>query len=129
MPGSKAVQSALYQLYRFFGGSQGRGADTAATAMSRPVPIPAARVQASLDELRGLFDKLSQSVAIADYHSPNLPLIYVNAAFTDLTGYSVNDAIGRPCGFMIGENLDQPEWSDFKEKIGLGLPASAAFQC
>jgi len=129
MAGSKAVQSALYQLYRLFGGPQGSRADTASPANSMPVPVPVTRAQASLDELRGLFDKLSQCVAIADYHSPNLPLIYVNAAFTNLTGYSVSDAIGRPCGFMIGENLDQPEWSEFKEKIGLGLPASAAFQC
>ncbi|RVU38789.1 PAS domain S-box protein [Hwanghaeella grinnelliae] len=122
MAGPNAVHSALQRLSRFFGGLRNHraAADRAnATAGSQP----------SLDELTGLFDKLNQSVAIADYRSPTIPLIYVNAAFTELTGYAVEDALGCPCGFMLGENLDQPEWHDFKEKIGQGLPTSAAFQC
>lgn len=120
MVGSNAVQSALHRVSRLFSGSEEIQADSQAAASGSRL---------SLDELRGLFDKLYQSVIIADCRSPNLPLIHVNAAFSDLTGYAPEDAIGRPCGFMLGEKFDQPEWNDFKDKIGRGLPASAAFQC
>lgn len=120
MVGSNAVQSTLHRVSRFFASSENihAGPDMRASG---------ARV--SLDELCGLFDKLDQSVAIADCRSPNLPLIHVNAAFSKMTGYALRDAVGRPCGFMIDANLDQPEWRDFKGKITQGQPASAAFQC
>lgn len=50
----------------------------------------------------------SQGVVIADARLPDMPLVYVNAAFTKITGYSPEEALGRNCRFLhVGED-DQP---------------------
>ncbi|MBB3329739.1 diguanylate cyclase (GGDEF)-like protein/PAS domain S-box-containing protein [Halomonas campaniensis] len=45
-------------------------------------------------------------VVIVDANRPDLPIIYVNAAFERLTGYSRQEAQGRNCRFLQGENTD-----------------------
>ncbi|WP_425404276.1 PAS domain S-box protein [Hwanghaeella sp.] len=122
MDGSKAVQGALGGIFRLFRASpdSGPGPQSIANEMQAPTP---------LGELKSVFEKLNQSVAVADYRQPGLPLIYVNRAFTDLTGFSADEAIGRPCGFLMGDDREQPEWIDFKTNVQQGQPASAAFLC
>jgi len=44
----------------------------------------------------------TNGVVIADALLPDMPLVYVNAAFEDLTGYSSADIIGRNCRFLQG---------------------------
>lgn len=53
------------------------------------------------------------SMVIADPHQADCPLIYVNRAFTDMTGYSAREAIGRNCRFLQGEDTSE----DDKEAI------------
>lgn len=48
------------------------------------------------------------SVVIADLRAPDMPLIYVNPAFERITGYSADEAIGRNCRFLQGDDRDQP---------------------
>lgn len=43
-------------------------------------------------------------VVMADATQPHLPLVYVNSAFTDVTGYSAEEALGRNCRFLQGED-------------------------
>ena len=43
-------------------------------------------------------------VVMADATQPHLPLVYVNSAFTDITGYSAEEALGRNCRFLQGED-------------------------
>ena len=48
-------------------------------------------------------------VTIADATRPDEPLIYVNDAFEELTGYSREAAVGRNCRFLQGEaTRDEP---------------------
>lgn len=47
-------------------------------------------------------------ITIADATQPDLPLIYVNKAFTQVTGYSAEEALGRNCRFLQGDDRDQP---------------------
>ena len=49
------------------------------------------------------------SITIADMHQYDLPLIYVNRAFTDLTGYGQELAIGYNCRFLQGPETDRRE--------------------
>ncbi len=39
--------------------------------------------------------------------SPNTPIVYVNNAFTALTGYSADDAIGESPGLLQGPKTDR----------------------
>ncbi|WP_019135604.1 SpoIIE family protein phosphatase [Cellulomonas massiliensis] len=44
---------------------------------------------------------------VSDPRLPDDPLVWVNAAFTRLTGYSAQDALGRNCRFLQGPGTDR----------------------
>ena len=47
-----------------------------------------------------------EGITIADARLPDNPLIYANAGFERLTGYSVSDVLGRNCRFLQGPGTD-----------------------
>ena len=51
----------------------------------------------SLNLLAAVVDKSTFGISIADLKSPGIPLIYVNPAFTKVTGYSAEETIGTQC--------------------------------
>lgn len=48
----------------------------------------------------------TSGVTIADMRRPDQPLIYVNQAFEHLSGYRIEDVLGRNCRFLQGEDTD-----------------------
>lgn len=46
------------------------------------------------------------AMALSDPNLPDCPLVYVNPAFTDLTGYTLEASIGRNCRFLQGPETD-----------------------
>ncbi|PHQ39682.1 hypothetical protein DJ69_04790 [Halorubrum persicum] len=48
-------------------------------------------------------DEAPVGITVADATQPDMPLIYVNAAFERMTGYSPSYAVGRNCRFLQGE--------------------------
>jgi PAS domain S-box-containing protein len=62
------------------------------------------------DALSGLRDRavLATEVAftISDPSQPDDPLVWVNPAFTRITGYPLEDALGRNCRFLQGPATD-----------------------
>lgn len=46
-------------------------------------------------------------ISIADATLPDMPLIYINDAFEQNTGYSALEAIGKNCRFLQGDDRDQ----------------------
>jgi PAS domain S-box-containing protein len=51
----------------------------------------------SLNLLAAVVDNSTFGISIADLKSPGIPLIYVNPAFTKVTGYSAEETIGTQC--------------------------------
>lgn len=51
-------------------------------------------------------DAVPISLSIADPNLDDMPLVYVNRAFTILTGYSKEAALGRNCRFLQGEGSE-----------------------
>jgi len=47
-----------------------------------------------------------EGITIADARLPDMPLIYVNPAFEQVTGYSREEAIGYNCRFLQGAGTD-----------------------
>lgn len=47
-------------------------------------------------------------ITIADARDPDTPLIYVNAGFERITGYLRDEALGRNCRFLQGDETGQP---------------------
>jgi PAS domain S-box-containing protein len=56
-------------------------------------------------------------ISIADASLPDMPLIYINPAFEENTGYTALDAIGRNCRFLQADDRDQPEIAELREAI------------
>ncbi|HSP31872.1 MAG TPA: diguanylate cyclase, partial [Halomonas sp.] len=48
----------------------------------------------------------TNGVIIVDAQISGLPMVYVNAAFERITGYSRSEALGRNCRFLQGEDTD-----------------------
>lgn len=46
------------------------------------------------------------AVCLCDPHEPGLPIVFVNRAFRNLTGYAENEVIGKNCRFLQGPDTD-----------------------
>lgn len=47
------------------------------------------------------------AIIITDHDQPGDPIIYVNPAFQRITGYSLDDVLGRDCGLLVGDDIGQ----------------------
>lgn len=63
-------------------------------------------------------------IAIADMRKPDFPLVYVNNAFTKITGYTKDLAIGYNCRFLQGSETDSVELTRIREALRTGAPYS-----
>ena len=72
-------------------------------------------------ENRSLYEQAaSQSpigTTIADVSRDDNPLVYVNDAFVDLTGYTEAEALGRNCRFLQGESTREEPVAELREAI------------
>src|SRR5215210_3605823 len=59
----------------------------------------------------------SKGILIRDPSLPDNPIVYVNPAFERTTGYSMEEAIGRNCRFLQGEDRDQPSLDELRAAI------------
>lgn len=70
------------------------------TALRAP-PGPAV-----LGDVFTTLDAVASAVMVADGRTERWPLLYVNPAFTRLTGYSRSTALGRSALFLTGPHGD-----------------------
>ncbi|HVJ62886.1 MAG TPA: EAL domain-containing protein [Tahibacter sp.] len=63
------------------------------------------------------FESSQSGMLIADLGRPDMPSIYVNPAFARLTGYPVDEILGRNCRFLQGDDTRQPEIDTIREAI------------
>ena len=59
----------------------------------------------------------AEGITISDPSLPDNPLIYVNEGFTRLTGYPVDEVIGRNCRFLQGHDTDPSTVGEIREAI------------
>ncbi|MEM1048390.1 MAG: ATP-binding protein [Pseudomonadota bacterium] len=57
------------------------------------------------------------NITIADMLRPDAPLAYVNPAFTETTGYALDDVVGRNCRFLQGEHTDPEAVAALRQAI------------
>lgn len=62
--------------------------------------------QQELRRLRQAIDDANVAITLADPSQDNEPLVYVNDAFEEMTGYTVDEVLGRNCRFLQGEATD-----------------------
>jgi PAS domain S-box-containing protein len=87
----------------------------------------AARMTDQLQELSifgSVVDHSIVGITIADMRQPDAPLIYVNNAFTSITGYPKELAVGFNCRFLQGPDTSPDEVHQIREAIKAGRPYS-----
>jgi two-component system cell cycle response regulator len=59
-------------------------------------------------------------LVITEYREGKSLISYVNPAFEELTGYPIDECLGRNCNFLQREDREQPEIEQIREAIKLG---------
>ena len=62
----------------------------------------------------------TNAIVITDPNLPDDPLVYVNPAFEETTGYAAEEALGRNCRFLQGEDRDQPAVEELRRAVREG---------
>lgn len=62
---------------------------------------------ACLEAFKRLFDGSPFPISISDVSLPDAPTVYINPAFTQMTGYTPADIIGRNCRILQGNDILQ----------------------
>ena len=57
--------------------------------------------------LSKILDSCVNGVSLADPDQEDMPLVYVNKAFEEMTGYTLEEAVGRNCRFLQGNEREQ----------------------
>ena len=71
--------------------------------------------------MRRLLDRAvaasSNGIVITDPNLPDNPIVYVNPAFERISGYGVDEVLGRNCRFLQGEDRDQPVLEELRTAL------------
>ena len=65
-----------------------------------------------------------QNFAISDPSLPDNPIVYVLQGFLDLTGYTLNQVLGRHCRFLQGPGTDQAAVDVIRKGLQEGVDTS-----
>jgi PAS domain S-box-containing protein len=94
-----------------------------------PLPMPSGfgPVKTLMEPDFRLMSALSgsqQNFAISDPTLPDNPIVYVSQGFLDLTGYSLDQVLGRNCRFLQGPGTDQSAVDVIRKGIEEGIDTS-----
>ena len=76
-----------------------------------------AQLIADLDRSHRQWESLNAGVVISDALQPDMPIIYVNAMFERMSGYSASEVVGKNCRFLQGSETDQPDLPKLRDAI------------
>lgn len=69
-----------------------------------------------------ILDECVNGVTLADPDIEDMPIVYANKAFENMTGYSQEEIIGRNCRFLQGTDREQVERYKLAEAIANQTP-------
>lgn len=92
--------------------------DLTQTRAATAVPIPLSRLQ----ELA--LEAATEGITISDLRQPDTPIVYVNQGFSLLTGYPLDEVIGRNCRFLQGSDTDPATIARLRDALDRGVACS-----
>ncbi|WP_290653114.1 PAS domain-containing protein [Aquisalimonas sp.] len=78
--------------------------------------------------LTEMLDHCATGITLADPDQPDMPIVYANAVFEQLTGFGQDETIGRNCRFLQGKDSEQPEIGDLRRAISAGEPVTVTLR-
>lgn len=70
----------------------------------------------------------SEGIVVTDPNRPDAPIVYVNPAFEEITGYSAAEVLGRNCRFLQGADRDQPQLGTLRAALREGRECSVVLR-
>lgn len=70
-----------------------------------------------LSDFLGTIDTMGVGLSIVDAKMEDLPLVYVNKGFLEMTGYSKEEVLLRNCRFLQGEGTDKRQVNTLRRVI------------
>lgn len=74
--------------------------------------------QTQLRTLERSVEASVNGVLIADANMPDMPIVYANRAFTDMTGYAQEEVIGHNCRILQGRDSDPEAVAKIRRRLG-----------
>lgn len=69
------------------------------------------------EPFRRQWQALNAGVVISDARAPDMPIVFVNAMFEQMSGYPSAEILGRNCRFLQGTDTSQPGIDTIREAI------------
>lgn len=66
---------------------------------------------------RRQWQALNAGVVIVDARLPDMPIVYVNPMFEQMSGYTSGEVVGRNCRFLQGSEMNQAGLTGIREAI------------
>ncbi|RTL45865.1 MAG: PAS domain-containing protein [Candidatus Melainabacteria bacterium] len=83
------------------------------------------------DQLMLLYQAVESTrngIVITDPNRPDNPIIYCNPAFAELSGFRIDQIIGRNCRFLQRDDRDQPEIAEIRKAIDAAKPITTTLR-
>ncbi len=71
---------------------------------------------------------VTSGIVICDAVAPDQPIVFVNAAFTRITGHTAAEAMGRNCRFLQGRDTDRDTVERMRRAITAGRAVTATIR-
>jgi PAS domain S-box-containing protein len=94
------------------------------------MPLPpktraTAGLSSQLPQLQELaLEAANEGITISDLRQPDDPIVYANRGFARLTGYEMDETIGRNCRFLQGPDTDPATIQRLREALDRRVPCS-----
>ena len=90
-------------------------------SLSSGVDITARKTTLDILNLRNrALEATSNSILITDAQKPDMPIIFSNKAFQQMTGYSEDEVLGKNCRFLQEDDRDQKEIEIMRNALAKG---------
>jgi diguanylate cyclase (GGDEF)-like protein/PAS domain S-box-containing protein len=73
-------------------------------------------------------ENMGEGLAIVDARKADMPMVYCNPKFQEITGYHVSEAIGKNCRMLNDANRGQPELAEIREQLAQAKPFTTTLQ-
>lgn len=87
--------------------------------MNLPATLPVGELNSVVQQANMLVASKC-GVVITDVRLPDTPVVYVNDAFVEITGYAREEILGRNCRMLQGSDRDQPVLDEVRQAIKTG---------
>ena len=86
-------------------------------AITDVTALLAAQQRVDSESYRRQWQALNAGVVISDARLPDMPIVYVNSKFEEMSGYRAAEVVGRNCRFLQGPASDQSALADIRAAI------------